>query len=193
MRRRFAGSAENGPRDRIARSQGELTGPPDGADAIIELKPGAGGTDATGLGAMLLRMYLRWAEKNGFKAEIEEEQRVMSRASRRRACSSRGPTPMVYSGRNRGTPFSTDLPIQRERKATDFVAAVEVTPVVDLAEAVNIDPKAIAIDVYRASGAGRHARPQQHRRRCDHRTYPTGHRRIPARTNARNIRIKKSR
>ena len=51
-----------------------LTGQYDGADAILEIDPGAGGTDSCDLGAYLLRMYLRWAEKNGFKAEIDEEQ-----------------------------------------------------------------------------------------------------------------------
>ena len=51
-----------------------LSGPYDGASAFLELKPGAGGTEACDWAAMMLRMYLRWAEDNGFKAEIVDEQ-----------------------------------------------------------------------------------------------------------------------
>ena len=50
-----------------------LSGPHDRASAILELKPGAGGTEACDWAAMLLRMYLRWAERNGYKAEIADE------------------------------------------------------------------------------------------------------------------------
>ena len=50
-----------------------LSGPYDRNDAILELKPGAGGTESCDWAAMLLRMYLRWADRNGFQAEIYEE------------------------------------------------------------------------------------------------------------------------
>lgn len=132
-----------------------LTGPYDGADAILELKPGAGGTDATDWAAMLLRMYLRWAEKNGFKAEIEEEQPgdVAGISSARVFITGTNAYGLLRSEHGvhrlvRISPFNAN-----GKRQTSF-AAVEVTPVVDLAEAVNIDPKEIEVDVYRASGAG---------------------------------------
>src|SRR5206468_3375877 len=51
-----------------------LSGPHDSASAYLELKPGAGGTDACDWAQMLLRMYLRWAADHRFKAEIIDEQ-----------------------------------------------------------------------------------------------------------------------
>lgn len=132
-----------------------LTGPHDGADAILELKPGAGGTEACDWAAMLLRMYLRWAEKNGFKAEIEEEQpgEVAGISSARVFITGTNAYGLLRSEHGvhrlvRISPFNAN-----GKRQTSF-AAVEVMPMVDLAEAVNIDPKEIQIDVYRASGAG---------------------------------------
>src|SRR4051812_34609756 len=51
-----------------------LSGPADRANAIVRIKPGAGGTDAKDWASMLLRMYLRWCERRGFKAEIIDRQ-----------------------------------------------------------------------------------------------------------------------
>src|SRR5262245_32421087 len=47
-----------------------LAGPADHANAIVSIHPGAGGTDAKDWAAMLMRMYLRWAERHGYKTEI---------------------------------------------------------------------------------------------------------------------------
>ena len=51
-----------------------LSGPADGANAIVNIHPGAGGTDAKDWAAMLLRMYLRWCERRGYKTEIIDYQ-----------------------------------------------------------------------------------------------------------------------
>src|SRR5580692_6214108 len=51
-----------------------LSGPADRANAIVRIKPGAGGTDAKDWASMLLRMYLRWCERRGFKTEIIDYQ-----------------------------------------------------------------------------------------------------------------------
>ena len=56
------------------RSQSLLSGETDANNAICSIQSGAGGTDAQDFAQMLLRMYLRWAEKKGFKAEILDEQ-----------------------------------------------------------------------------------------------------------------------
>ena len=53
--------------------QALLSGEADGNDAFVEIHAGAGGTEAQDWGEMLVRMYLRWAEKRGFKAEFLEE------------------------------------------------------------------------------------------------------------------------
>ena len=132
-----------------------LTGPHDGADAILELKPGAGGTEACDWAAMLMRMYLRWAEKNGFKAEIEDEQPgdVAGISSARIFINGTNAYGLLRSEHGvhrlvRISPFNAN-----GKRQTSF-AAVEVMPQVDFTDAVKIEDKDIQVDVYRASGAG---------------------------------------
>jgi peptide chain release factor 2 len=132
-----------------------LTGPHDAADAIVELKPGAGGTDACDWGAMLLRMYLRWAEENGFKAEIKDEQPgdVAGISSATVFISGTNAYGLLKSEHGvhrlvRISPFNSN-----GKRQTSF-AAVEVLPQVDFTEQVKIDEKDLEIDTYRSSGAG---------------------------------------
>lgn len=132
-----------------------LTGPYDHADAILELKPGAGGTDATDWAAMLLRMYLRWADERGFKAEIKDEQPgdVAGISSATVTIAGTNAYGLLRSEHGvhrlvRISPFNAG-----GKRQTSF-AAVEVVPQVDLTEAVRIDPDEIRVDTYRSSGAG---------------------------------------
>lgn len=132
-----------------------LTGQYDGADAILEIDPGAGGTDSCDLAASILRMYLRWAEKNGFKADIDEEQPgdVAGISSARLFISGVNAYGLLRSENGthrfvRISPFNAN-----GKRQTSFVG-VRVMPMVDLTEAVNIEDKDIRVDTYRASGAG---------------------------------------
>ncbi len=132
-----------------------LTGQYDGADAILEIDPGAGGTDSCDLAASVLRMYLRWAEKNGFKAEIDEEQPgdVAGISAARLFITGTNAYGLLRSESGthrfvRISPFNAN-----GKRQTSFVG-VRVMPLVDLTEAVNIEDKDIRVDVYRSSGAG---------------------------------------
>ena len=132
-----------------------LTGQYDGADAILEIDPGAGGTDSCDLAADMLRMYLRWAEKNGFKAEIDEEQPgdVAGISAARLFISGTNAYGLLRSESGthrfvRISPFNAN-----GKRQTSFVG-VRVMPLIDLTEAVNIEDKDIRVDVYRSSGAG---------------------------------------
>ncbi len=73
-----------------------LSGEVDGNDCFLEVHAGAGGTESQDWASMLLRMYTRWAEKNGFKVEVQyESPTAKKRASSRPQSSSRARTPLA--------------------------------------------------------------------------------------------------
>lgn len=132
-----------------------LTGPYDSADCILELKPGAGGTDACDWAAMLMRMYLRFAEANGFKAEIHDELpgEVAGLSSATLFISGRNAYGMLRSehGVHRLVRIS---PFNAAGKRQTAFAGVEVMPQVEDDTEIVILPDDIRLDTYRASGAG---------------------------------------
>lgn len=123
--------------------------------ALLSVKAGAGGTDSQDWAEMLLRMYLRWAERHRMQVEFIEEsageeagiKSATVRVAGRRAFgllkSERGVHRLV-----RLSPFD-----QAHRRHTSFVL-VEVTPEVEDDVSVEIDEKDVREDVYRSSGAG---------------------------------------
>jgi peptide chain release factor 2 len=146
----------------IGRALGELelrslfTGEYDERDAIAELHAGQGGTDAQDWCEVMLRMYLRWAERRGFAVEVDEVTEgqeagllsatfiVKGRFAYGLMAAERGVHRLV-----RMSPFDA-----QHRRQTSF-ASVDVIPFLeDVAEAVDIDEKDLRIDTYRSSGAG---------------------------------------
>jgi peptide chain release factor 2 len=132
-----------------------LSGPHDRASAIIELKPGAGGTDACDWAQMLERMYLRWADEQGYKAEIASEQPgdVAGISSATIFVEGVNAYGMLRSEHGvhrlvRISPFNAN-----GKRQTSF-AAVEIMPQLEGPGEIQIDPKDIEIDTFRASGAG---------------------------------------
>lgn len=129
--------------------------PYDDHDAIISIFAGAGGTDAQDWAQMLLRMYSRWAEQNGYKITLLQEAAGEEAGikSATLACSG----PLAY-GKLKGehgvhrlvrlSPFNAD-----NLRQTSF-AKVDVLPMIDAPDEVDIDEKDIKIDVYRAGGHG---------------------------------------
>ncbi len=132
-----------------------LSEPFDERGAIISLHAGAGGTESQDWAEMLLRMYLRWAERNGFRTEILEATEgeeaglksvsfsIDGRWAYGRLRSERGVHRLV-----RISPYDS-----QKRRHTSF-ALVEVMPEVPEDAAVEIDDKDLRVDTYRASGAG---------------------------------------
>lgn len=132
-----------------------LAGEHDAADAIVEIKAGAGGTDACDWVTMLQRMYLRWAELRGYKCDILDESEAEIAGLKSTTFLVRGRNAYGYMRAERGvhrlvriSPFDAN-----KRRQTSF-ASVDVLP--DLAEEVSVDinPDDLRIDYYRASGAG---------------------------------------
>ncbi len=127
----------------------------DNSPAILEIHPGAGGTESQDWAEMLMRMYMRYGEKKGWKVSVEDYQAgdeagVKSVTLRFAGSHAYG---LLKSEKGvhrlvRISPFDAN-----KRRHTSF-ASVEVLPEIDDDIEVNIDPKDLRIDTYRSSGAG---------------------------------------
>lgn len=132
-----------------------LSGETDANNAICSIQAGAGGTDAQDFAQMLLRMYLRWAERKGFKVEVLDEQSG-SEAGIKSA------TFRVEGDYAYGL-LSTEAGVHRLVRISPFnsggsretsFASMFVSPEIDENIEVNIEDKDLRIDTYRSSGAG---------------------------------------
>lgn len=126
----------------------------DAGGAIIRLSSGAGGDDAQDFTAMLERMYLRWAEQNGFEATIVERSAGEQAGVKTSVIEISGPFAYGWLRSENGVHRLVRLsPFNVESRETSF-ALVEVLPMIDAPDEVMIDDKDIRIDIYRASGHG---------------------------------------
>jgi len=132
-----------------------LTGPHDGEDALLTLHAGAGGTDAQDWVEMLLRLYLRWAERHAFVTEILDSWPGEEAGLKSVVVAVRGDNAYGYLRPERGvhrlvrmSPFDAS-----GRRHTSF-AAVEVAPDLEDDGEIEIRPEDVKIDTFRASGAG---------------------------------------
>src|SRR5947207_5279607 len=127
----------------------------DAGDALVSVNAGAGGTDAQDWAEMVLRMEMRWAEKRGFQVELLEVSPGEEAGIKSATFMVKGENAYGLYGSEKGvhrlvrlSPFDA-----AHRRQTSF-AGVEVSPVVDDIEDVEIDDDDLQIDTYRASGAG---------------------------------------
>jgi peptide chain release factor 2 len=133
-----------------------FTGGYDEHDAVCELHSGAGGTDSQDWAEMLLRMYRRWAERNGFTVEMQQAQEGQEAGITSATFIVRGRYAYGLLRAERGvhrlvriSPFDSQA-----RRHTAF-AALDVVPFIEHAtDEVEIDEKDLRIDTYRSSGAG---------------------------------------
>jgi peptide chain release factor 2 len=132
-----------------------LSAEEDSMDAIVEISAGAGGTDAADWAEMLLRMYTRWAERNGFAVEMMDYAQAEEAGIRGASLAIRGPYAFGYLQAESGvhrlvriSPFD-----QNARRHTAF-AAVAAYPEVDDTIEIEINPADIEMETMRASGAG---------------------------------------
>jgi peptide chain release factor 2 len=132
-----------------------LSGEADGYDCYLDINSGAGGTEAQDWASMLLRMYLRYAARSGYKTELLDETEGDGAGIKSASIRLSGPNAYGWLKSESGvhrlvriSPFDSNA-----RRHTSF-CSVWVYPVVDENIAIDIDEKDLRIDVYRASGAG---------------------------------------
>jgi peptide chain release factor 2 len=132
-----------------------LGGEHDRSDVILSINSGAGGTDAADWAEMLLRMYLRWAERRGFKAQILDIQAAEEAGIRSATIAIAGDYAYGYMNSEQGvhrlvriSPFDSQA-----RRHTAF-ASVTAVPEVDDDVELEVDDSDLRIDTYRSSGAG---------------------------------------
>jgi peptide chain release factor 2 len=137
------------------RAELKFTGPYDANAAIISIHAGAGGTDAQDWAQMLLRMYVRFAEKNGWKVamvdeSVGEESGIKSATFEIDGDFAFGKLKGEHGVHRlvRLSPFNAD-----HLRQTSF-AKVEVLPKIDQPDEIEIDEKDLKIDVYRSGGHG---------------------------------------
>src|ERR1700732_2968930 len=132
-----------------------LSGENDGRNAIVTVHPGAGGTESQDWADMLLRMYLRWAERHGFKTEINDYQDGEEAGIKSATFTVTGEYAFGQLSGETGvhrlvriSPFD-----QAKRRHTSF-ASVFVSPEIDDSIQIDIKPEDLRIDTYRSGGKG---------------------------------------
>lgn len=133
-----------------------FNGPYDQRSAILAIHAGAGGTESQDWAEMLLRMYLRWAERRGYHAEVLDSTPGEEAGIKSVTIEVQGPRAYGYLKSERGVHRLVRLsPFDASHARHTSFALVEVMPEVDEAAAeVAINPEELRIDVYRASGHG---------------------------------------
>ena len=132
-----------------------LSGPYDHNNAILAIHAGAGGTDAHDWAEMLQRMYLRWAEKHGYQTEILDYTPGEEAGTKSVTIAVNGPNAYGYLRSERGTHRLVRLsPFDAAHRRHTSFALVEVLPQVEDDLEVEINPKDIRMDTFKAAGAG---------------------------------------
>jgi len=150
-----------------------LDGEADANDTFLEINAGAGGTEACDWASMLQRMYVRWAEKRGYKVELQSEEAGAEAGIKSCAYKISGHNAYGWlkseSGVHRLVRIS---PFGKGTRETSF-ASVWVYPVVDDNIEIEVNPADIRIDTFRSSGAGgQHVNTTDSAVRITH--FPTG-------------------
>jgi peptide chain release factor 2 len=132
-----------------------LSGPYDSREALVTIRSEAGGVDAADFAEMLLRMYLRWAERHNYAVDVldtsyAEEAGIKSATFQVRVPYAYG-TLSVEQGTHRLVRIS---PFDNQGRRQTSFAGVEVLPVVESTDHIDIPDDELRVDVYRSSGPG---------------------------------------
>jgi peptide chain release factor 2 len=132
-----------------------LSGEYDQRDALVSLRSGAGGVDAADFTEMLMRMYLRWAERHKYPTEVYDTSYAEEAGIKSATFSVKAPyaygTLSVESGTHRLVRIS---PFDNQGRRQTSFAAVEVVPVLEQTDEIEVPDEDIRVDVYRSSGPG---------------------------------------
>ena len=132
-----------------------LSGEYDSREALVAIRAGAGGVDAADFAEMLLRMYLRWAERHGYPTEVYETSYAEEAGLKSATFTVKVPyaygTLSVESGTHRLVRIS---PFDNQGRRQTSFAGVEVLPVTEQTDHIDIPENEVRVDVYRSSGPG---------------------------------------
>ncbi|MGW5442589.1 peptide chain release factor 2 [Streptomyces asiaticus] len=132
-----------------------LSGEYDSREAVVNIRAEAGGVDAADFAEQLQRMYLRWAERHGYKTEVYETSYAEEAGIKSTTFAVQIPyaygTLSVEQGTHRLVRIS---PFDNQGRRQTSFAGVEVLPVVEQTDHIEIDESELRVDVYRSSGPG---------------------------------------
>jgi peptide chain release factor 2 len=132
-----------------------LAGEYDAREALVTIRSGAGGVDAADFAEMLLRMYLRWAERHGYATQVYDTSYAEEAGLKSATFAVQAPyaygTLSIEAGTHRLVRIS---PFDNQGRRQTSFAAVEVVPVVEQTDQIDIPDDDIRVDVYRSSGPG---------------------------------------
>lgn len=132
-----------------------LSGEYDQREAVVTIRSGAGGVDAADFAEMLLRMYLRWAEKNGYPTKVLDTSYAEEAGLKSVTFEVNAPYAFgrlsVEAGTHRLVHIS---PFDNQGRRQTSFAAVEVIPLIEQTDAIEIPESEIKVDVFRSSGPG---------------------------------------
>ena len=132
-----------------------LSGEYDIRDALVSIRSGAGGVDAADFALMLQRMYIRWAERHGYTVEVYDTSYAEEAGLKSTTFAIKAPyaygTLSVEAGTHRLVRIS---PFDNQGRRQTSFAAVEVVPVLEQTDEIDIPEEEIRVDVYRSSGPG---------------------------------------
>ena len=132
-----------------------FSGPYDNRSAILAIHAGAGGTESQDWAEMLLRMYLRWAEKHGFTTEVLDSTLGEEAGIKSVTVEIQGENAYGWLRSERGVHRLVRIsPFDASHARHTSFALVEVLPETDRSVEVNINPEEIRIDIYHSSGHG---------------------------------------
>ena len=132
-----------------------LAGEYDARDALISIRAGAGGVDAADFAEMLLRMYTRWAEQHGYPVEVYDTSYAEEAGLKSATFAVKAPyaygTLSVEQGTHRLVRIS---PFDNQGRRQTSFAGVEVVPVIEQTDKIEVPEDELRVDVYRSSGPG---------------------------------------
>ncbi|MGH8964802.1 MAG: peptide chain release factor 2, partial [Actinomycetes bacterium] len=132
-----------------------LNGEYDARDAVVTIRAGAGGVDAADFAEMLMRMYLRWAERHGYSTKVMDTSYAEEAGLKSATFEVNAPYAFgnlsVEAGTHRLVRIS---PFDNQGRRQTSFAAVEVVPLIEQTDSVEIPDSELKIDVFRSSGPG---------------------------------------
>jgi peptide chain release factor 2 len=127
----------------------------DAGDAVVTVRSGAGGTDSQDWAEMLLRMYLRWAERRGFDVEMAEASEGEEAGLKSATFIAHGENAYGLFAAERGVHRLVRIsPFDAQKRRHTAFAEVDVAPLTDDDVDIELDDEDLRVDTYRASGAG---------------------------------------